>query len=149
VANRWISIVGLLLAGLVGGGCGGGSSGPPETVTAASKAIEQLPYPIELHEAPGVHGVIIGHIHGKRGESPRFFVFVDPPPPTHLPRAPNFQGYSESLTGGSVTEHYATASVEFRKRGESRAQYRDGFTSNSKWKRRCANRLRANYAVPD
>jgi hypothetical protein len=29
------------------------------------------------------------------------------------------------LTGGSVTENYATASVEFRRRGESRVQYRE------------------------
>jgi hypothetical protein len=94
-------------------------------MAAARKVIEKLPYPIDLHEPAGVHGVLIAHLHGKHGETSRLFVFVDRSPPTHLPGVPDFHGYSESLTGGSVTENYATASVEFRKRGESRAQYRE------------------------
>jgi len=101
------------------------SSGPPETLAAARRAIEKLPYPIDLREPAGVHGVLIAHLRGKHGEVSRLFVFVDRPPPTHLPGVPDFHGYSEILTGGSVTENYATASVEFRKRGESRAQYRE------------------------
>jgi hypothetical protein len=108
-------------------GCGGssGSSGPPETMAAAREAIEKLPYPIDLREPAGVHGVLVAHLHGKRGETSRFFVFVDRPPPTHLPGVPDFHGYSESLLGGSVTDHYAIASNEIRKHGESHAQYRE------------------------
>lgn len=99
----------------------------PETLAAARRAIERLPYPIDLREPPGVHGVLVAHLHGKHGETSQLFVFVDRSPPTHLPGMPDFHGYSESLTGGSVTDHYATASVEFRKRGESRAQFRERF----------------------
>lgn len=94
-------------------------------MAAARKAIEKLPYPIDLREPAGVHGVLIAHLHAKGGNTSRLFVFVDRSPPTHLPGVPDFHGYSESLTGGSVTEHYATASIEFRKRGESHAQYKE------------------------
>jgi len=99
----------------------------PETLAAARRAIEGLPYPIDLREPPGVHGVLVANLHGKRGGTSQLFIFVDRSPPTHLPGMPNFHGYSQSLTGGSVTDHYATASVEFRKRGESRAQFRERF----------------------
>jgi hypothetical protein len=121
----------LVLAGLLLVGCGNSSeaSERPATMMAARRAIERLPYPIELRQPAGVHGVLIAHLHGKRGETSRLFVFVDRSPPTHLPGVPDFHGYSRSLTGGSVTEHYATASVEFRKRGESRAQFRERFHS--------------------
>lgn len=101
------------------------SSGPPETMAAARKAIEKLPYRIDLREPAGLNDVLIAHLHGKHGETSRLFVFVDHVTPTHLPGVPNFHGYSQSLTGGSVTDNYATASVEFRRPGESRAQYRE------------------------
>ena len=103
------------------------SSGRPQTLAAARRAIEKLPYRIDLREPPGVHGVLVAQLHGKRGETSQLFLFVNRSPPTHLPGMPDFHGYSESLTGGSLTDHYATASVEFRKHGESRAQYRERF----------------------
>lgn len=103
------------------------SSGRHETLAAARRAIERLPYRIDLRQPAGVRGVLVAHLHGKRGETSQLFVFVNRPAPTHLPGMPHFHGYSESLIGGSVTERYATAAVEFRKHGESRAQYRERF----------------------
>lgn len=98
------------------------SSGQHETLAAARRAIERLPHRIDLREPAGVQGVLVAHLHDKHGIS-RFFVFVNRYPPTYLPGVSDFHGYSQSLTGGSVTDHYAMASVEYREHGESRAQY--------------------------
>lgn len=52
----------------------------PESLAAAREGIERLPYAIDLKHARGAKNTLIGKVSGSRGETFRFFLFVNRKP---------------------------------------------------------------------
>ncbi len=85
--------------------CGGSKVGHfPETVATARKAIEDLRYDIDVHEAPGQEGALIAELHGKLGETERFYVFVHGYAPLRIPEVVRAlgAGNANQIEGGEL-----------------------------------------------
>jgi hypothetical protein len=120
-----------LLACLGLAGCGGSSdaasTGTPETVANARRAIEALRYPIRLTEPTNRHGVLVGRVQGSRGEHFAFFLFVDRSAPKSMPDVPGYPGFTgempHGLLGGGLTDNYIFGSRELPGKGEGKRQF--------------------------
>jgi hypothetical protein len=81
----------------------------PENPWVARAGVEELPYAIQLREMASVEGLLIGTVSGSRGESFRFFLFVNRKPPRQIKRLPGYAGAhgpsrapNKGLEGGSL-----------------------------------------------
>jgi hypothetical protein len=105
----------------------------PESVPAARAGIEALPYDIAMREPPDVHNVLIGKVHGRLGETFRFFLFVNRNAAAHLPGVPGYGFHgphnrilNHGLEGGALANTDVMLST-IRRRGETRAQESDRY----------------------
>lgn len=104
-----------------------------ESMAAARAGIEALPYEIHLREPPGIHNVLIGKVFGSRGETFRFFLFVNRNAPAHLPGVPGYgfhgphhRTLDHGLEGGALANSDVMLDT-ISKRGETKAQERERF----------------------
>jgi hypothetical protein len=79
----------------------------PENIWAALGGVEALPYEIDVRVIVD-QGVLIGRVHGGRGERFRFYLFVNRKAPRHLDGDPTFElhgphyGFHIGLEGGKL-----------------------------------------------
>jgi hypothetical protein len=106
-------------------GKGGRPEGTPTTVANARVAIEALEYPIALEEPTSENGVLIGRVHGSRGEHFAFFLFVNRSVPDQMPGVPGYPGFEgrRGLLGGGLVDGYIFGSRELPHEGETHAQF--------------------------
>lgn len=71
----------------------------PESLEAARKGIDALPFEIRLRTPRGVGSVLIGKVRGNFDETFRFFLFVNRPAAKRLPGVP---GYEVRGPGGNI-----------------------------------------------
>jgi hypothetical protein len=100
----------------------------PESVAAARAGIEALPYEIRLREPAAVANTLIGRVFGSRGETFRFFLFVNRNAPARIPgvrgygfHGPHHRILNRGLEGGALANTDVLLSTTPR-RGLSRAQ---------------------------
>ncbi|MGE5527175.1 MAG: hypothetical protein ACM3Q9_00750 [Methanosarcina sp.] len=74
----------------------------PESMAAARLGIEALPFPIQLQRPSGAKNTLVGTVDGKRGESFRFFLFVNRKPARHLRGFPEYRLAEGALEGGPL-----------------------------------------------
>jgi hypothetical protein len=119
----------VLISVLVLSACGGSDgTHPPETVGTARRAIESLPYKIDVREITGQDGALLGELHGKLGETERFYVFVHGRGPLRINDVVHALGVrdAEQIEGGELTESYALFSPVIKRTGETRRQIEEG-----------------------
>jgi hypothetical protein len=106
-------------------GKGGRPEGTPTTVANARAVIEALEYPIALEEPAGENGVLVGRVHGGRGEHFAFFLFVNRSAPDRMPGVRGYPGFGgrHGLLGGGLVEGYIFGSRELPREGETHAQF--------------------------
>jgi hypothetical protein len=87
----------------------------PETLEAARRGIEALPYKIRLRTPPGVENALIGKAFVAGGKSFRFFLFVNRSAPKRLPGVPGYEvrGPNGSIHPGLVGGRLANTDVMF------------------------------------
>jgi prolipoprotein diacylglyceryl transferase len=106
----------------------------PESLPAARAGIEALPYEIHLREARGVKNTLIGKVLGSRGESFRFFLFVNRDAAAHLRHVPGYGFHGKrhripnrGLEGGALANTDVIFSTAPR-RGSTKAQEDEQYT---------------------
>jgi hypothetical protein len=105
----------------------------PESMALARAGIEALPYEIDLRQPPGVKSTLIGKVQGSRGESFRFFLFVNRGAAKHLRGVPGYgfhgphdQILDPGLMGGELANTDVILATVPR-RSETKAQEREHF----------------------
>lgn len=111
-------------------GHGGVPEGTPTTVANARAAIEALGFPIQLTEPEEEKGVLVGRVHGSRGERFAIFLFVNRSAPKRMKDVPGYPGFMGEvprggLAGGNLVDGYIFGSREIPRKGESRRQLQE------------------------
>lgn len=115
----------VLLVALAFAGCGGANeTDHHESVADARRAMEALPYVVEVRQKPDRDGALLVKVHGKLGESALLYVFVHGYGPLRIERAVRALGVrsTEEIEGGALTESYAAFSRVHEPGRESRRQ---------------------------
>jgi hypothetical protein len=119
-----LALISILALSACGGSDGTDSNRPPETVATARRAIESLSNGTTVREIPGQKGALLGEIHGKLGESERFYVFVHGSGPLKISDVVRALGVrnAKQIEGGELTENYALFSPVINRADETRRQ---------------------------